>query len=119
MSPRPCLDCGRICDGSRCRACQSEQERRRPQRPTNLTRTTGERKRRAAAVTAHRLRFGDWCPGYGDRPAHGVRPPNVLTADHVTPVARGGDPRGPLTVLCRVCNGSKSDRTGGAREVQP
>ncbi len=111
MPNRPCLDCGRISSGTRCASCQSERERRRPQRPTNLTRTTAERKRRAAVVNAHRLRFGEWCPGW-DRPPHGVRPPNLLTADHVVAVAAGGDPRGPLEVLCRVCNGAKSNRQG-------
>ena len=27
-----------------------------------------------------------------------------LTADHITPLARGGHPLGPLRVLCRRCN---------------
>ena len=58
---------------------------------------------RRAAVDAHRAEHGAWCPG------HGV-PPHAsedLCADHVTPVAAGGDPAGPFAVLCRSCNARK------------
>lgn len=110
MPLRPCLDCGRPSSGSRCPTHQAKRERERPQRPTNLTRDHAEQERRAAAVAAHRATHGEWCPGWGDRPAHDVTAPNILTADHDIAVAAGGDPHGPLTVRCRVCNGAKADR---------
>ena len=71
-----------------------------------------ERQRRAAAVRSHIEVYGMNCPGYR-KPAH---PSLSLTADHVVPVAQGGDPSGPLAVLCRSCNSSKGK---GKRESMP
>ena len=106
---RPCIQCGRLSNKTRCPTHEAERERNRTQRPTNLTRDTTERKRRADAVMRHRHAYGDWCPGH-DVPAH---PSSDLTADHIISVANGGDPNGPLQVLCRSCNGRKSDHPGG------
>jgi 5-methylcytosine-specific restriction protein A len=64
-----------------------------------------DQQRRAVAVAQHRARWGDWCPGWR-RPGHIAAD---LTADHPTSVARGGDERGPLEVLCHSCNSAKSD----------
>lgn len=111
MAKRPCLDCGDLAAGSRCSKCEAERERNRKPRPTNTTRTSSERTRRAAAVRAHVHRYGYWCPGW-QRPAHAT--PD-LTADHITPIAAGGQPDGELQVLCRSCNGRKAARTGGGR----
>ncbi|TXG90681.1 hypothetical protein DW322_11215 [Rhodococcus rhodnii] len=83
---------------------RDENRHRHATTPTKSTRDWAERQRRATAVNAHRARHGGWCPGYGV-PAHHA---TDLTADHIVPVARGGDPRGPLTVLCRSCNGRKA-----------
>lgn len=94
---KPCLNCGALSDRTRCPT-----HRARPPRPTTLTRTAAERRRRAAVVAAWRAEHGDWCPGWG-RPAH---PATDLTADHVTAAAHGGT---ELAVLCRPCNGAKSD----------
>jgi 5-methylcytosine-specific restriction protein A len=105
MALKPCLDCGRLSNQARCPEHRRARERGRPQRPTNLTRDATERQRRADAVAAHRRTHGNWCPGYGV-PAH---PSSDLTADHVISVAMGGDPNGELQVLCRSCNGRKSD----------
>lgn len=110
---RQCLgldgqDCSRLGPGNRCDEHARELELRRTrgkreQRPY----TAPERQRRAEAVAAWRATHGDWCPGWGGRPAH----PSVdLTADHVTAVAAGGREDGPLVVLCRSCNGSKGAR---------
>lgn len=74
--------------------------------PTKRGRDWTEVNRRRAAVKAWRGEHGDWCPGYRV-PAHAS---DDLTADHITPVALGGDPRGPLTVLCRSCNSRKGAR---------
>lgn len=117
MPLRPCLGtpgkrCGKLTPNTRCPECARVHERNRTQRPTNLTRDWAERQRRAATVAEHRGRHGEHCPGWR-RPPHPVVPPNVLTADHRTAVADGGDPRGELTVLCRVCNSAKSGRRAG------
>jgi 5-methylcytosine-specific restriction endonuclease McrA len=58
---------------------------------------------RKAAVDAHRVQHGDWCPGYSVQPHNSTD----LTADHVVSVALGGDPAGPFAVLCRSCNARK------------
>lgn len=76
--------------------------------PTKVTRTWAERQRRAATVSSWRQFRGDWCPGY-ERPPHRAAD---LTADHVTPVALGGEPGGALGVLCRACNSRKGARIG-------
>jgi 5-methylcytosine-specific restriction protein A len=74
--------------------------------PTKRTRDWTEINRRRAAVKAWRDEHGDWCAGHG-RPGHAA---TDLTADHVTPVAHGGRPDGPLAVLCRSCNSRKAAR---------
>jgi 5-methylcytosine-specific restriction protein A len=109
--PRACLGCGQLVRGaSRCPTCAAVVEANRPHRPTRSGYTAAERKRRAAAVADWRDRFGDWCPGWADRPPHPVEPPNDLTADHLVPVAAGGHQSGALVVRCRVCNGAKGAR---------
>lgn len=111
---RPCLGlphhpCGKLSSNSRCADCARIRERARPQRPTNLTRTSGEQARRKATVDAWIATHGYVCPGF-QREAHGVQHPNILTADHITAIATGGRAGGPLQVLCRVCNGRKAAR---------
>jgi 5-methylcytosine-specific restriction protein A len=100
---RPCLECGRLSDGTRCpahrRVVLQVKRRRRPR----ISRA--EEDRRAATVAAWRAEHGDWCPGWR-RPAHLSAD---LTADHVVPVGGGGSEHGALSVLCRVCNGAKQD----------
>lgn len=75
-------------------------------------RSKAEARRRAMTVEAWRRKNGDWCPGWR-RDGHDVEPPNVLTADHVIPVALGGREGGELQVLCRKCNSAKADRGVG------
>lgn len=103
---RPCLDCPTLTYGARCadhaRECERERTRAKRARRPYLTQ---ERARRAAAVAAWRTEYGDWCPGWR-------RPPHTawdLTADHAHAVAAGGPELGPLSVLCRSCNGRKGD----------
>jgi 5-methylcytosine-specific restriction enzyme A len=107
MTPRPCLDCGRLVPtGSRCTRCATKAQRAKRQRRPY---TAAERDRRAAAVAEWRRQHGDWCPGWG-RPAHPVTWPNILTADHVEAVGRGGNESGPLRVMCRRCNSARGAR---------
>ncbi len=65
-----------------------------------LERRPGEAQRRARAVSVHRARFGDWCPGYGVPPHDAAD----LTAQHVHAVGYGGSADQQLAVLCRACN---------------
>lgn len=102
---KPCLDCGQLTSGTRCpdhtrqvdRAKTATARARRPY-------TNQEKLRRARAVTDWRAQHGDVCPGYGVS-AH---PSSDLAADHVHPVGAGGSEEGPLSVLCRSCNGRKA-----------
>lgn len=95
MAPlRRCLGCGSPTrNGSRCRSCQLAHKAVR----------NADAPAAAAAVDAHRAALGDWCPGYG-RPGHHA---TDLTAEHSTPISRGGVVDG---VLCRSCNSRKRDR---------
>jgi 5-methylcytosine-specific restriction enzyme A len=102
--PRRCIDCRGLSQTSPCLTCQRRRARNARPNPTNATRDWQERQRRAATVQAWVATHGWTCPGY-QRPAH---PATDLTADHVTPIGAGGDPRGDLAVLCRSCNGAKS-----------
>lgn len=63
------------------------------------------------AVAKYQQVNGNVCNGY-ERPPHEVVLPNRLSADHITPVARGGtnDPMN-IDILCVSCNSRKRDRT--------
>src|SRR4051812_3119693 len=108
MPLRPCLGCGRLTPGTRCTQCARPVERakleaKRERRPRI---SQAEQQRRADAVARWRVVHGDWCPGWR-RPGHRAAD---LTADHVVPVGAGGAEGGPLSVLCRGCNGAKGNR---------
>lgn len=108
MVRKPCLDCGKPSEGTRCPDCQRPVDRSKLRsKRTRRPQVHGETERRAAVVAAHRRTHGAWCPGWG-RPPHES---DDLTADHPHAVGAGGDERQELTVLCRSCNGAK-----GARE---
>ncbi len=99
--------CAKTQPERRCPEHQTDYDRhQRATTPTKATRTWAERQRRAGTVAAHHARHGDWCPGW-QRPPH---PAADLTADHRTAIAAGGDPTGPLQVLCRACNAAKGAR---------
>ncbi|WP_167677896.1 hypothetical protein [Rhodococcus sp. B10] len=103
--------CPRMQAGPLCREHAKDRERhQRATVPTKATRDGEEQARRKAAVDAHRAINGEWCPGIG-RPAHYLTERDGgLTANHVTPIALGGDPRGPLSVTCRSCNSRQAAR---------
>lgn len=119
MPRRPCLGlpgkpCGQLTDhpSSRCPGCRRTRDthtlRAKRQRRPRISHA--EEARRAATVTAWRAQHGSVCPGW-QRPAHPVdERVNPLTADHEVAVGAGGTEDGPLTVLCRACNGAKADR---------
>lgn len=102
---RPCARCSRPCWGVHCRPCHRVLNASQGRR-TALSNNWSERKRRRRCVEEHRKAYGDVCPGWGV-PAHAA---SDLCADHVVPVAAGGDESGPLSVLCRRCNSAKRDR---------
>ncbi|OZF00842.1 hypothetical protein CH300_20085 [Rhodococcus sp. 15-1154-1] len=106
----------RVCSVPGCPSIQAgplcvvhARERERHQRrtvPTKATRDRTEQERRARTVAEWVAVHGYWCPGVR-RPGHTARD---LTAAHVPPINRGGDPHGPLTVQCRSCNSRQADR---------
>jgi len=111
---RPCAACGRLAWGLLCRACRSAAHPAAPRRRA-LSGDWAERKRRAAAVAAHRREYGDVCPGWG-RPAH---PATNLAADHIEEVHAGGDEHGPLQILCGSCNSAKSNAIRAGKQPVP
>jgi hypothetical protein len=105
---RACLGCGKLGRWrSRCPRCQATVDKRKAAARPDLHNDHAERRRRAAAVAAHRATVGDWCPGVPElgRPAH---PAAHLQADHLVEVGAGGDPAGPLVVRCGPCNSARS-----------
>ncbi|OZE77211.1 hypothetical protein CH305_18410 [Rhodococcus sp. 15-649-2-2] len=102
--------CPHMQAGPLCRDHLREQERhQRATVPTKIH-EPADRARRKAAVEAHRAINGEWCPGIG-RPAHTLTPRDGgLTANHITPIALGGSPTGPLAVTCRSCNSRQAAR---------
>jgi 5-methylcytosine-specific restriction protein A len=97
-----CL-CGAVTPRRMCTRCTHQrQQDKAARRPRSWT----ERQRRAEAVAQWVAAYGYVCPGW-QAPPH---PSHDLTADHIDPVARGGDESGDLTVLCRPCNSRKRDQ---------
>ena len=104
--PKPaCPVCRRV--GCSLPEHREEWRRQRAVRPYNHE----ERVLKAQVVKEWREAHGDWCPGY----KRGGHITSDLTADHIYPVGQGGDPLGPLGVLCRSCNSRRGSdtRTGG------
>ncbi|MBA2626071.1 MAG: HNH endonuclease [Acidimicrobiia bacterium] len=89
---KPCLDCSMATrNGSICRGCQLERERKRNASRPHLRggwRQMSQAQRRAQP----------WCSSCGAR--------EDLTVDHIVPRSLEGG----LATLCRSCNGSKGDR---------
>lgn len=93
--------CGNVTTGSSCAVCGL---RRTGQRVNPVYRTPQWRNIRSRAVSDHRRRYGDLCPGFR-RPPH--KPTTPLSADHVEAMGLGGDPFGAVQVLCASCNTRK------------
>jgi 5-methylcytosine-specific restriction endonuclease McrA len=90
---RPCLDCGALIPKgrSRCATCS---------KPNPYG---AERQRRSRLLHAAH----PWCEECGAT--------TDLTADHIVPLASGGDPLGKLRVLCRSCNSRRGGNASGPR----
>jgi 5-methylcytosine-specific restriction protein A len=116
---RLCAGCGKIIpagsrssSGYKCEPCRKEYERNKSRR---RRRTPTERARRQALISRHVAEFGNVCPGY-ECPPH---PASDLTADHLLPVARGGNEESELRVLCRSCNSSRGAGYPLSRDGRP
>lgn len=69
----------------------------RPRRPrARHDQSYGRRWRALSLATRQRQPWCSRCGAVED-----------LTADHLVPLSRGGDPMGPTETLCRRCNSSK------------
>jgi len=113
---RACLGCGKLGRWrTRCPRCEALRERAKAARRPEY-KTAAETRRRREAVAEHRARYGDWCPGFHERPGRPAHPSADLTADHVVEVGRGGPEGGPLVVRCRSCNSARA-AASLAREV--
>jgi hypothetical protein len=105
---RACLGCGKLGRWRhRCPRCEAMRQRAKAARRPDLHNDRAERRRRAAAVAAHRATVGDWCPGVPELGC-GAHPAAHLSADHVAEVGAGGHPGGPLVVRCGPCNSARS-----------
>ncbi|MBN1629925.1 MAG: HNH endonuclease [Thermoleophilia bacterium] len=99
----PCPVCRRVdCNNPTHRRSRVDDWReRRRRRPYNHA----ERKLKEETVAAWVGVHGWVCPGYRRDP----HPSMDLTADHIIPIVAGGDPLGPMQVLCRSCNARKGN----------
>ena len=89
-----CLTCGKLTPRSYCPQHQPPRPRgRHRNRLSSSARgyTAAWRTHRAQAIQDH-----PWCAACGSL--------DRLTGDHITPLSRGGDPLGPVLVLCLSCN---------------
>jgi len=95
----------RYCPSHQVARDQAEDLARRARRPRA---SYAEEQRRRAAVEAHVVIYGWWCPGWGtDHQPHASLD---LTAHHVEAFGRTGSEGGPLAVLCRSYNSTLGDR---------
>lgn len=99
--------CGKlISTGYKCDECRRKTERDKSRR---RRRTPKERTRRQTLIQQHVAIYGWVCPGFECEP----HPSRDLTADHILPVAQGGQEEGEIRVLCRSCNARRGDGRGG------
>jgi 5-methylcytosine-specific restriction endonuclease McrA len=96
MALKPCLDCGRLANGSRCRICTTTRNRSNPY-------TTPAWRQLSLAV----VRRDGACVKCGGT--------FRLSAHHVMPRVEGGpDAPGNLETLCVVCHGRESAEERGS-----
>jgi hypothetical protein len=104
---RLCLEPGCVSLTSTTRCTIHERQRQRARNLARPERRTSAyqrymRQSKQAWIATH----GTLCNGYGHQPPHLVAEAE-LTMDHVVPLARGGDPFGPVVGRCRPCNSTR------------
>ena len=95
---KPCLDCGKPGQASRCQDCTRRKEASRA-RPTEARNKLYNRKHRRLAAYVRATASTCWVCGQGARPG------DPWQADHVQP----GDPASPLAPAHRSCNIARSN----------
>ena len=106
---RPCLDCGRPTDGTRCPQHAGGHEAARTARAEARRKTGGRRRQyggdyRARAAAIRENATVCWIC------AEGPRTDDPFTADHYTPAQHGGADS-PLLPAHRSCNVARGNRT--------
>ena len=103
---RICRSCGEFtgADGA-CAECSASPRRNRPGAGRSIWNT-----RRWRALSARIIKRDRECQVCGQGPGDAANP---LTADHKTPIDRGGEPwdEANLWALCNRCNGRKRNHT--------
>lgn len=112
MTARLCLEGGHVLTTNRSGRCDDHERMAARQHHNKAYDTPEWAARQAATLAAWRSQNGERCPGWGE-PSHYATPDNPLTVDHTLGLARGGEHRQSLGVLCRRCNGRK-----GATQMQ-
>jgi 5-methylcytosine-specific restriction enzyme A len=105
MPVRPCIRCGQhTANRSRCDQCETSYlEAKYQARPPKPWYTDPTYRRNRAKLLA-RAQHCEFCGTAGDKQ-------NPLTADHLTPVSRGGTNNlDNLRPLCRSCNSRRGNR---------
>lgn len=109
---KPCLDCGRPSDGTRCERHTASHNRHK-NRVQSARRSSGggasrpyagDYRKRAAQVRAETVRC--WICGEGGRPD------DPWQADHVVP----GDPDSPLAGAHRSCNIARANKSRAGQD---
>ena len=108
MPRKPCLDCGTLSAEHRCPQHLAEWKARREQarnRGKTTERGYDNRWRKLRSTAIAQQPFCTHCGTTED-----------LTADHIIPLSAGGtSTENNIQVLCRSCNGRKSDRLNPLR----
>ena len=97
-APKPACP---VCRRADCTDPQHRVAWRRQRQARPMTNAEIEHCRRAVA---------EWVEAHGSVCAVCGKVTDDLTADHLTPVSSGGDPLGPVRVVCRSCNSRRGNR---------
>ena len=101
---RPCLTCGALTPGTRCKGCTLAHNRATSKPKPPRAHYSGDYRKRAAAVRAGAVIC--WLCGQG------ARPDDPWQADHVV----AGDPFSLLAPAHRSCNASRKDQAPTAEQ---
>jgi hypothetical protein len=106
---QPCLDCGKVSDGTRCPRCQGRHTKQRNDQQTRRRSTSGGRPQYGSgwAKLSRGLRLGAttcWVCGKGPDPQ------DPWQADHIIPAEKTGGGGGPVAAAHRSCNISRANK---------